>query len=100
MSDEIEKVARASEADGEAVAGALASPSMAAPTRAAGDRGPAPGSVRGGWARWGTAAVLGLVAGAGLLVFTDASWTHALGVAGLLLCAVAVFSLTAAPLDR
>jgi len=40
------------------------------------------------------------VGGAGLLVFTDAPWTHVLGVAGLVLCAVAVFALTAAPLDR
>ena len=54
----------------------------------------------GGAKRWGTAAVLGLVAGAGLLVFTDAPWTHAIGVAGLVLCAVAVFALTATPLDR
>jgi hypothetical protein len=44
--------------------------------------------------------VLGLVAGAGLLVFTDAPWTHVLGVAGLALCAIAVFALTAAPPDR
>jgi hypothetical protein len=43
---------------------------------------------------------VGLIAGAGLLVFTDEPWTHVLGVAGLLLCAVAVFALTAAPLDR
>ena len=50
--------------------------------------------------RWGGAAVVGLVAGTVLLVFTDASWTHVLGVAGLLLCAVAVFALTATPLDR
>jgi len=96
----IEEVAPTGEADSEADAPALASPSMAAPARAAGDRGPAPGSVQRGWARWGTAAVLGLVAGAGLLVFTDASWTHVVGVAGLVLCAVSVFSLTAAPLDR
>jgi hypothetical protein len=46
------------------------------------------------------AAVLGLVAGTGLLVFTDAPWTHAIGVAGLLLCAVAAFALAATPLDR
>ena len=59
-----------------------------------------PGSQRGAMGRWGTAAVAGLVAGTGLLVFTDAPWTHVLGVAGLLLCAVAVFALTAAPLDR
>jgi cytochrome d ubiquinol oxidase subunit II len=56
--------------------------------------------ARGAAGRWGGAAVVGLVAGTGLLVFTDASWTHVLGVAGLLLCAVAVFALTATPLDR
>lgn len=47
--------------------------------------------------RLGAAAVAGLLAGTGLLVFTDAAWTQALGVAGLLLCAVAVFALAAAP---
>jgi cytochrome d ubiquinol oxidase subunit II len=62
-------------------------------------RGASP-SLRGTAGRWGAAAGVGLVAGAGLLVFTDAPWTHVLGVAGLLLCAVAVFALTAAPLDR
>ncbi len=50
--------------------------------------------------RRGAAAVVGLVAGAVLLVFTDATWTHALGVAGLLLCAVSVFAMSAAPIDR
>ena len=95
-----EEVAPTDEAGGEADAPALASPSMTAPARAARDREPAPGSARKGSARWGTAAVLGLVAGAGLLVFTDAPWTHVLGVAGLVLCAIAVFALTAAPLDR
>jgi hypothetical protein len=49
--------------------------------------------------RLGAAAVVGLLAGTGLLVFTDAPWTHVLGVAGFLLCAVAVFTLTASPLD-
>jgi hypothetical protein len=44
--------------------------------------------------------VAGLVAGAGLLVFTDAPWTHVLGVAGLLLCAVAVFALSTASPER
>jgi cytochrome d ubiquinol oxidase subunit II len=58
------------------------------------------GNSRGATRRLGAAAVVGLVGGAGLLVFTDAPWTHVLGVAGLVLCAVAVFALTAAPLDR
>jgi hypothetical protein len=48
----------------------------------------------------GVVGVVGLVGGAGLLIFTDSAWTHLLGVAGLLLCAVAVFALTASPLDR
>jgi len=43
------------------------------------------------------AALAGLVAGAGLLVFADQAWAHVLGVAGLVLCAVAVFGLAAAP---
>ena len=49
---------------------------------------------------WGGVAVVGLLAGAVLLVFTDATWTHALGVAGLLSCAIAVFILTATEADR
>jgi cytochrome d ubiquinol oxidase subunit II len=60
----------------------------------------ASGGLRGAAGRWGAAAMVGLVAGAGLLVFTDAAWTHVLGVGGLLLCAVAVFALTAAPVDH
>ena len=63
-------------------------------TRGAGD------SRRARTGRWGAAALVGLVAGAALLVFTDAAWTHVLGVAGLVLCAVAAFALTASPLDR
>ena len=47
----------------------------------------------------GAAGVLGLIAGTGLLVFTDAPWSHVLGVACLILCGVAVFALTASPLD-
>jgi cytochrome bd ubiquinol oxidase subunit II len=69
------------------------------PGTAAGPRGRA-GSLRGAAGRLGAAAALGLVAGVGLLVFADAAWAHVLGVAGLLLCAVAVFALAAAPLDR
>jgi cytochrome d ubiquinol oxidase subunit II len=48
----------------------------------------------------GAAAAVGLVAGGVLLVFTDAAWTHVLGVAGLVVCAVAVFALSASPVDR
>jgi cytochrome d ubiquinol oxidase subunit II len=40
-------------------------------------------------------AVVGLVAGTGLLVFTDSPWAHVLGVAALILCAVGVFALAA-----
>ncbi len=59
--------------------------------------GAAGGAARGTAGPLGAAALLGLAAGAGLLVFTDAPWTHVLGVAGLLLSAVAVFALTATP---
>jgi hypothetical protein len=59
-------------------------------------REPAPPRIR--VRPWGTAAVVGLVAGTGLLVFADASWAHLAGVACLVLCAVAVF-LLAAPSD-
>jgi cytochrome d ubiquinol oxidase subunit II len=47
----------------------------------------------------GAAGVVGLIGGTGLLVFTDAPWSHVLGVACLVLCAAAVFALSAAPLD-
>jgi cytochrome d ubiquinol oxidase subunit II len=67
---------------------------------AAGSQQGTASGARGAARRWGGAAVVGLVAGAGLLVFTDAAWAHVLGVAGLVLCAVAVFALTATPLDR
>jgi len=73
-----------------------ASASQAAAVRQPGVAARARGAAR----RWGTAAGAGLVAGAGLLVFTDAPWTHVLGVLGLLLCAVSVFALSVAPLDR
>jgi cytochrome d ubiquinol oxidase subunit II len=43
--------------------------------------------------RWTAAAVVGLVGGAGLLVFADAAWAHVLGVVLLVLCAVSVFTL-------
>jgi hypothetical protein len=46
---------------------------------------------------WGAAAVVGLVAGTGLLVFLDPAWAHGLGVACLVLCAVAVFRLASSP---
>jgi hypothetical protein len=72
--------------------------SRGAPSRGgerAGDGGP-----RGPARPWGAAAVAGLAAGAGLLVFADAPWAHVLGVASLLLCAVSVFALIATPLDR
>jgi cytochrome bd ubiquinol oxidase subunit II len=71
-----------------------ASSSAAAP--ASGDAGAAtPPSARA--RAWGGAAIAGLVAGAGLLVFADAAWAHGVGVASLVLCAVAVFRLASAP---
>jgi cytochrome d ubiquinol oxidase subunit II len=69
------------------------SASAASPAARAG----AAGGRRGSAGPLGAAALLGLAAGAGLLVFTDPPWTHVLGVAGLLLSAVAVFALTATP---
>jgi cytochrome bd ubiquinol oxidase subunit II len=73
-----------------------AAPPAAAPGRAGtGGTRDTRGGKRGPAGPWGAAAAVGLVAGAGLLVFTDAPWAHVLGVAGLLLCAVAVFALTA-----
>ena len=93
----------ASQAAGDANAPAEPSPSRA-PGRRAEDATTrpaiAPGGSRAAAGRRGAAAGLGLVAGAGLLVFTEGTWTHVLGVAGLVLCAVAIFTLTATPLDR
>jgi cytochrome d ubiquinol oxidase subunit II len=40
-------------------------------------------------------AACGLIAGSGLLVFTDMAWTHGLGVACLVTCAVSAFHLAA-----
>jgi cytochrome d ubiquinol oxidase subunit II len=63
---------------------------------AAGPAGAFDGRAASSTARvWGGAAGIGLVAGAGLLVFADAGWAHLLGVACLVLCAVSVFRLTA-----
>ena len=56
------------------------------------------GRLQGTTGRLGAAAG-GLAAGAGLLVFTDATWTHVIGVAGLVVCALAAFSLTVASPD-
>jgi cytochrome d ubiquinol oxidase subunit II len=53
--------------------------------------------ARGRVGRLGGTALAGLVAGTGLLVFADAAWAHALGVLGLVVCAVAVFALAAPP---
>jgi cytochrome bd ubiquinol oxidase subunit II len=61
-----------------------------------GGREPAPSGIR--VRAWGSTAVVGLVVGAVLLVFADANWAHLVGVACLVLCAVAVF-LLAAPGD-
>jgi hypothetical protein len=43
----------------------------------------------------GAIAIAGLAAGGVLLVFTDMAWTHAVGVACFLACAVATFRLVA-----
>jgi cytochrome d ubiquinol oxidase subunit II len=83
--------------EGEPRAPAPAAPDQPAP----GPAGPAsPGST--GTAAFparlvalGAIAVAGLIAGGVLLVFTDMTWTHAVGVACLLACAVATFRLVA-----
>jgi cytochrome d ubiquinol oxidase subunit II len=70
-----------------------AAPSPGTPPSQAGTAAPAAPPAR----LWGAAAVVGLVAGTGLLVFLDPAWAHGLGVACLVLCAVAVFRLASSP---
>jgi cytochrome bd ubiquinol oxidase subunit II len=78
--------------------GALDTPEHHVPgPRAAAPPGTAPAPRAHRERGWAAAALAGLVAGAGLLVFAGPAWAHALGVAGLVVCAVAVFRLTAAP---
>ena len=38
-----------------------------------------------------------VVAGAGLLVFADPAWAHAIGAVALIACAVTVFALASGP---
>ncbi|MGD0702400.1 MAG: cytochrome d ubiquinol oxidase subunit II [Trebonia sp.] len=79
--------------DRAAGAGGAGSAEDAAEARGGAVEGPvvASSTVRG----WGGAAGIGLVAGAGLLVFADAGWAHLLGVVCLVVCAVSVFRLSA-----
>jgi cytochrome d ubiquinol oxidase subunit II len=42
-------------------------------------------------------AIVTLVAGAGLLVFADPAWAHAIGAVALIACAVTVFALASGP---
>ena len=42
-------------------------------------------------------AVVTVVAGAGLLVFADPAWAHAIGAVALIACAVTVFALASGP---
>jgi cytochrome bd ubiquinol oxidase subunit II len=72
-------------------------PAGAVPAGAAGEAARGTAGRLGAAAPLGLTALLGLAGGAGLLVFADAPWTRGLGVAGLLLCAVAVFALAATP---
>jgi cytochrome d ubiquinol oxidase subunit II len=92
-----------SHAAGEAPVAPAGEPTASPASVPRGARPMRPGTVgrtQGAARRWGTAAVVGLVAGAGLLVFTDAPWTHVLGVASLLVCAVSVFALSVSPLEH
>jgi cytochrome bd ubiquinol oxidase subunit II len=80
---------------GEGTARSMTTAAVTEPARsaAAARVGPSVRRVRA----WGTAAIVGLVGGTGLLVFANPAWAHALGVALLVLCAVAAFTLTASP---
>ncbi|MGH3173807.1 MAG: hypothetical protein ACRDPF_08070, partial [Streptosporangiaceae bacterium] len=63
---------------------------------AAGGRSPA--ALRGSRVRLAAGfAVVTVVAGAGLLVFADPAWAHALGAVALIACAVTVFALASRP---
>ena len=78
------------------------SPAASAASEPSGTGSPAGATAAGGLpvpsARlWSAAAVVGLVGGTGLLVFLDPAWAHALGVACLVLCAIAVFRLASSP---
>ncbi|HEY1701094.1 MAG TPA: cytochrome d ubiquinol oxidase subunit II [Trebonia sp.] len=46
---------------------------------------------------WTSAAIVGLAGGTGLLIFANPVWTHLVGAALLILCAVSVFILAAEP---
>lgn len=70
---------------------ALAAPSSASAVEPGTDREAGRRPLR----VWGSAAIAGLALGTGLLVFSDSPWAHVLGVAGLILCAAAVFALAA-----
>ena len=78
-------------------AGAL---EAAGSARAAQGGGEAQSRAGSGMARGrlgGAFAVVTLVAGAGLLVFADPAWAHAIGAVALIACAVTVFALASSP---
>jgi cytochrome bd ubiquinol oxidase subunit II len=60
---------------------------------------PGPRAVHASPRVLGVTAVAGLVAGSGLLVLTDLTWTHAIGVACFIACAVAAFRLVSPDLS-
>ena len=99
-------VAAPGQAESDDAAGVPAGPPGEAPLSSSPTRPEQPeqpdaqGRPRGEVRRLAATAVAGLAGGAGLLVFGNAPWATGLGVAGLLLCAVSVFTLTATPLDR
>ncbi|HEY6790732.1 MAG TPA: hypothetical protein VI365_25825, partial [Trebonia sp.] len=68
-------------------AGTLDGQETMVPERPSAPAGPRPPRVTA------TAAIAGLIAGAGLLVLASAAWAQALGVVCLVLCAVAAFRL-------
>ncbi len=84
------------DAEATAAPAAPAGPPAAAPAVPAAVPGTPPARAHRVRAR-AAAALAGLAAGAGLLVFADQAWTHALGVACLAVCAVSAFGLAASP---
>jgi cytochrome bd ubiquinol oxidase subunit II len=98
-------VAAPGQAESDDAAGVPAGPPGEAPLSSSPARPEQPeqldaqGRPRGEVRRLVATAVAGLAGGAGLLVFGNAPWATGLGVAGLLLCGVAVFALAATPVD-
>src|ERR1700761_6624274 len=99
-------VAAPGQAESDDAAGVPAGPPGEAPLSSSPTRPEQPeqpdaqGRPRGEVRRLAATAVAGVGGGGGGRGFWQTPWATGLGVAGLLLCAVSVFTLTATPLDR